>query len=232
MWNVYVGAGRAAVYDAAASACCFHAAGETIALISECMGWMAGRKRWRTPRASVWLSGALARPFMIGPVGGLKSWAEAQAFAHATAPTACGLIKPAPPALSGWPQARPVLAIATEQQLLDELNRIASACQVRLAAVRPWWALACNLVCRQAGDAAGLIVREDDALTVLAAADSRWTAASWCAPEPDEAATRALELRLMVACGLDEAGLARAAWVGNAHERHWPCIDWQDGDRS
>lgn len=232
MWNVYVGTARAAVYGAAAGAWCFEVTGEGGSRISECMQWIASRKRWLSPQASVWLSGALARPFVIGPVGGLRSWAEARAYAHASAPAVCGLSKPARPALSGWPQDRQVLAIAAEQQLLDELDCAASACRVRLATVRPWWTLACDVVCRGTRNAAGFVVQEDDALTVLAASDSRWTAASTCTPKPDAAAVRALELRLMAAGGLDEAGLARAAWIGDAQERRWPCIAWQDGEPS
>src|SRR5688500_3527851 len=69
---------------------------------------------WRGRAAArIWLSGALARPFLCGPVEGLKRWAEVEAFATAMAPDLTGLAGPCVVHVDEWPKPDAVLAVAT-----------------------------------------------------------------------------------------------------------------------
>jgi hypothetical protein len=140
------------------------------------------RRRWRGTAVTVWLSGALARPFLFGPIAGLKGWREAHEAATIMAPSACGLQGPCQVALEADPSRGAVLCTAAERSLLDALREAAKQRALRLAHVRPAWALLGD------SDSAAadrmLCVRDVDALTVLAKIDGGWVMAATYSPAP------------------------------------------------
>jgi hypothetical protein len=168
------------------------------------MDGLAARARtwWRTP-VQVCLSGALARPFVFGPVAGLKGWREAHEAAAAAAPTACGLQGPCAAALEADPSAGPALAIAVELSVLDSIHAAAGARRLRIASIRPAWARATES--RGQGAAAGdsmLCCREPAALTVMASRAGNWTFAATYAPAPSAKEQERLLRRLQASLGI------------------------------
>jgi hypothetical protein len=161
----------------------------------------SGRRWWKRP-VHVWLSGALARPFLFGPVSGLKGWREACAAAAALAPAACGLSGPCEVFLETDPADGPVLATAVEQSLLDALHAHARVARLRVASIRPVWARAVDDAAFEKEQALLLCGRDADALTVLAFRGKQVTFAATYAPAPDAANSLLLLRRLRASTGL------------------------------
>jgi hypothetical protein len=130
-----------------------------------------GAVRRRTVMAQtlhVWLSGAIARPFLFGPVTGLKGWREAHEAAAVVAPAACGLQGRCVSYLEAEPSASAVLATAVEQSVVDGLHNAARARGLRLVSMQPAWARAITGQGRGASADILLCCREHDSITVLA----------------------------------------------------------------
>jgi hypothetical protein len=73
VWDVYLGMREVAWARRGANAVC-EAHGSVGAGLEACFAQIGKhRARWVAPRVRVWLSGALARPFLCGPVAGLTS---------------------------------------------------------------------------------------------------------------------------------------------------------------
>ena len=123
--------------------------------------------RWRRAKVMLWLSGGLARPFTCGPVDGLTSWAEAQAFAAAAAPDATGFDGPCRVLFEDWPDAAPTLVTAIEQSLADAVDMLPRTVRIDWLGVRPRWAAALGDVLRRRPEARIFALAEDDALTLL-----------------------------------------------------------------
>ncbi len=229
MWNIYLGPSSASVFKASDGTLQYEAGGTLDAVVLESLRWASTMRKWRTPRVSIWLSGALARPFIVGPIAGLRTWSEAKACALAAAPTAVGISTPTHPVLSGWPESASTLAITADEQLIGLVRRSAASCKVHVATVRPWWGLACDIVSRKRDrSTCGFIADEDDALTVLSTFNGRWTGAATCSPKPNETSIQALKLRLFAGHLPDEARLATAALINAPDGQRWPCIRWQN----
>lgn len=176
----------------------------------------------------VWLSGALARPFVFGPIAGLKGWREAHDAAAAAAPTACGLQGPCASALEADPSAGPALAIAVELWLLDSIRAAASARRLRIASIRPAWARATESH-GQGSDASDsmLCCREPAALTVLASRAGTWTFAATYAPAPSAEEQERLLHRLQASLGFDAEHMMLSELVANGKNAP-PVVCWSD----
>lgn len=157
------------------------------------------------PKIQVWLSGALARPFVIQPVAGLRRWPEAHALAEATGPAATGLDTPCAVVLERFPYPDASIATAMERQLCDVLA--VGAAGVRPASVRPWWtrALACS--CKRLPHARLLLVEEPDALTVFAGQNGGFAHASTYAPPPDIHSLGQILARLRLTLGVEPGSM-------------------------
>jgi hypothetical protein len=158
------------------------------------------KRRWWSTPVTVWLSGALARPFTFGPVAGLKGFKEAHDAAAAMAPTACGLEVPCVAYLEDDPSRGVVLATAVERSLLDTLEQVANVRRLRVAHVRPVWAVLSDHAAAEEGLRC---CRDCDALTVLARHRGVWSFAAAYAPAPDGVAARSLLQRLEASAGVD-----------------------------
>lgn len=176
-------------------------------------GVSAPRRTWKKPSVNVWLSGALARPFLFGPVAGFKGWQEAHEAAAAMAPAACGLQAPCVACLEEEPSASAVLGTAVELSVLDRLYAAAGARGLRVASVRPAWALATEAHAakgRGAPNDSLLCCREDDSVTVLASRGSRPAFMATYAPAPALDEQERLLSRLQASLGFSADETERA----------------------
>jgi hypothetical protein len=198
-----------------------------LAAIEAMMDGLAIRRRaWHPQRLHVWLSGVLARPFVFGPVAGLKGWREAHEAVAAAAPMACGLQGPCAAVLEADPSAQPALGTAVELPLLNGIHSAARARGLRVVSIRPAWANATDAPGR-VGSASDqlLCCREPAALTVMALRAGRWTFAATYTPAPSAAEEEKLLNRLQASLGLDAGCVALAAIEAN-DKNVPPLVHW------
>lgn len=162
-------------------------------------------------RIVVLLSGALCRPFMFGPVDGLRRWSEAVQLAAGLAPEATGLDGPCEVWLDHWTPGRPCIAVAVDRGLRDALETVARREGAALVAVKPWWAIALNEVARQKQPVARMLaVEEADVLTVLCGSGEGFVSAASYVPKPDLVQTAAVLMRGQLAAGVSSDLVLRA----------------------
>jgi hypothetical protein len=148
-------------------------------------------KEAQPPTLNVWLSAAFVRPFMAGPLAGLRRWSEAQAVLAAMADEATGLQGPCTVWAAGPVHRSAGLAVAVPAALLDHLHQQAQAQGLRVVSVRPWWSAAFNAALLHAPQTRLVVVDDGEALTSLQApgsadaAGSAVAAASTQWPAPD-----------------------------------------------
>ena len=181
-------------------------------------GWARGIERLRQDgqpkrqRVKVWLSGALARPFVFEPVQGLRRWSEALQVAAGLAPDATGLEGPCEVWLDDWAPGKSCIAVAVDRGLRELIESSAKTEKLRLTAIRPWWAEALREVVRAEASTTGLLaVEEVDALTVLSGDGGVLAAASCYSPRPDSTQTEALLTRALMAANVMSANGRRAS---------------------
>lgn len=176
--------------------------------------------RWRRPKVRVWLSGALARPFLWGPIQGLACWREVELAARAAAPEATGLVGPCAVSLDEWPSSQPVLVVAMDQAVVAAIVDAAKAAGVRLLSLRPWWAR----VLESAADSPALAIGDTDALTVLAGSAAGWQTANSYLPRPSGEHTQPLLDRLMLSASLERGSMRHAELAREACSGPWPSV--------
>lgn len=138
----------------------------------------------RVRRARVWLGGAIARPFMLGSVAGLRDRVEALSIARARAAQYTGLDGPCEVWLDAWQADVDCLAVAMERSLLDAATSEAERWGVRLSGISPAWnAVLTGALADRRPQL--LAVREEGALTLLALSDKRVVRASVATPTSD-----------------------------------------------
>jgi hypothetical protein len=164
------------------------------------------KSRWsalgRTPVA-VWLSGALARPFVFKPVLGLRTRQEARQAAAVLAPQACGLDGPC----AVWLDRQaaldaPALGVAVEQSVLDRLEAAIEAHGLRMAHIRPAWAVLDGA--HEVPDDHLWSVSERDSVTMLVRRSGQWAFAATYAPAIDEDTAAGVRQRLQASTGLGD----------------------------
>lgn len=186
-------------------------------------GWFAQARSsvgrgLRRRSVRVWLSGALARPFVWGPVQGLARWREAELAAQAAAPEATGLVGPCAVSLDEWSGSVPALVVAVERRVVTTIADAAKETGVRIVSMRPWWAYALEQQAREAAES--IVVRDTDALTVLAVSDDVWRLAHSYVPRPSEEQTPSLLDRLFLSANLEGGSVQHVA----LRRDDWPCI--------
>jgi hypothetical protein len=160
--------------------------------------------RWRKARVDLWLSGGLARPFVCGPVAGLRGWRDAETVAASAAAEATGLGGACQVRLEDWPGEEPALATALDASLVEAIENFETSRRIRWRSVRPRWAAALDERLAQRPSPRLFALAEEDALTVLCAArDStdevgNVQLASTYAPPPNKEDARALMNRLVL----------------------------------
>jgi hypothetical protein len=201
---------------------------DAVSALSQALGALQRRRRWFERRSvRLWLSGSLARPFVVEAVTGLRSVSEAQAVAAAAAPGATGLAGPVVVVLESLPIERAALATAVEQRVLDGIHSSLRQHGVRVSSIRPWWARALEGCLRREPDTKLLCVEEPGVATLLAGDGP--SLAMTIAP-CDPAQLSALVRRVCIGQGLDvaQAALVRldleAWWNGELPARADPMV--------
>lgn len=157
----------------------------------------------------VQLSGGLARPFVFGPVKGLKSLNEASRLAATLAPEATGLVSPCAVWLDTRAPGKACVAVAVRLDVRDHIEKVARENRARIASLQPWWNVALASTQPKLGDGVRLLAIEDtDALTVLTRGGDDYAALSTHAPRPDSAQTRAVLTRAALAADLQLSDVA------------------------
>lgn len=114
----------------------------------------------------VWLSGSLARPFMLPELPGVRSSAEARKIAESLAPEEAGLGGACVVHLDRWRSQGATLATAVALDVWEML--VASRESIGPPqSVSPWWCAAASQALAQGLRFELLAVREADAITVL-----------------------------------------------------------------
>jgi len=170
----------------------------------------------RKPRVALWLAGSLARPFIVPPVPGLRSWAEARRLAAALAPDETGLAGPCDVWLDAAPPGHAVLGVAVETAARDTIERVLAAEGVRATAMRPWWTAAIARALDERVALSRIVVAEPESLVVLAGRDATFSAAATCAPLPSPERAAAWLQRTVLSLGLDEGDGLRVALSSGA----------------
>jgi hypothetical protein len=198
-------------------------------------------KAWLTQapprqRLRVWLSGGLCRPFLLPQTAGVQGEAEWQRVAGAMAPAHTGLNQPCAVWLSkGKHVAGARVAVAVEQPLLQQLQELVpTAGRHRLLSIAPWWSEVLRVAVKRDAALPALAVQDCDALTVLAGADSGFTAATVLTPIADAQAARAALTRWSLTADVDSERTVQARLVReqNASAQHAGAFGaWTDWSR-
>lgn len=162
-------------------------------VVAEQVAAAGGRRR-----ARVWISGAAARPFIAGPIAGIRRWSELKRVLEAMAPDATGLEEPCEVWSDGDVTVASCLAVAIPTALLLTLNAEAQKCRVTLRSIRPWWCAVLNRIVGAPRSPETLVVEDVDSLTVLHGAKGCFIGASTCCPSPAEEQLEAWLARLVV----------------------------------
>ena len=188
-----------------------------VAALARCVAQVKARASWFEHKTiRVWLSGTLARPFVVEPVKGLRSVAEAQALAESLAPAATGLVGPCAVSLEAVPLQRSALATAIERRRLDALTATLCGHGCVARSIRPWWARAVSDLLWGRSPPGLVCVIEPAVATLLAGSGPSLAITVAPAPEPQ---VQALVRRVCVGQGIDVTHAAAARldfdrWAG------------------
>lgn len=195
--------------------------------------------RWRKASVVLWLSGGLARPYLCGPISGLTSWREAEAFAMAAAPEATGLEGACRVRLEDWPGEVPALGTAIDAALAESIDALARSRRIAWRSVRPRWAAVLDEALAHRPSLGLIAFAEEDALTLLsgpplqvfATTSSSFELASTYSPAPEAVQSVALWHRTMLSCDVqpDDAWFGRLAPIS---ESDAPGSAREDGNRA
>lgn len=180
--DVYLASGRVGISDASESPAwtLFQVPVDDPGLLAgEVASAAHGRRKVR-----LWLSGELARPFLFGPVAGLRRWAEVERVLEAAAPDATGLDGPCKVWIDGDPTRQACVAVAVPAALVEALAAARREKRLAVVSVRPWWSVALNAVLASEPSAELVMIDDHDALTVLQGGSGRYVAAATGWPHP------------------------------------------------
>jgi hypothetical protein len=136
-----------------------------------------GGKHKAKVRTRVWLSGSLARPFMLPVLPGLTRAQDALKVAQTMCAEATGLADPCRLWLDDWVKDQACLAVAMEQSLVDAVEAGAGKAKFVLESLRPWWSEALRESLSLAEHPSLLAIDDGEALTVLGASKQGFTTA-------------------------------------------------------
>jgi hypothetical protein len=168
----------------------------------------------RRTAIELWLSGALARPFVFHPVPGLKGWREAQQVARSLAAEETGLLGPCAVWLEEDDPRSAVLAVVVDQSTLDGVGAALSrGLGVKVSSIRPWWTKALAEALGARPELGSLVVEEPDAWTLLAGHVRQFQVGSACVPAPDGEDGAGWVRRTLFSTGIEFGPCVRASLV-------------------
>lgn len=167
----------------------------------------------------LWLCGAYARPFVAGPLAGLRHWREAQTVLAAMAPDATGLEGPCAVWTAGPVHREASVVVAVPLALLHSLRDQAKAQSLPLRSMRPWWSAAFNASLAAAPEAQLHVLDDGEALTSLQGQGGTCSHAATQWPAPEAAQRTGWMARLMAGRNLGVQHTATVC-IGAAHGPH------------
>lgn len=170
----------------------------------------SSKSTWRLQRsARVWFSGAIARPFLLEPIAGLRGWDEARSFAQSAAEEAVGIPGPCSVELEAWPGSGPVLVTAMSEELLESIESVAAQHRLRVRSMRPWWAAAFNEVAAKDEGIRLVSISDDESMVLLGRKEGRFETASCYTPGTSDEQTSRLLSRLSLVAGAGVGQVSR-----------------------
>lgn len=161
---------------------------------------VAGLNPRRRSSVHVWLGGNLARPFLLPPLEGLGTTADACIVAGSRANEETGLQGPCAVSIDAWRPRASTACVAMEEELRAAILAAGSG-RVRIAGIRPWWSAVLCDPGTEARATCVLSVDDGESLVVLAGADDGIDLAASYSPAPDAAQREALVRRILSARG-------------------------------
>jgi hypothetical protein len=158
----------------------------------------------------------VARPFIVQPVPGLRSWTEARRLAEALAPDETGLAGPCEVWLDAAPAGHALLGVAIETATREIIERVLAAHGVRAVAMRPWWTVALARALDAQPALSRIVVAEPESLVVLAGRDGVFSATATCAPLPSPEHAAAWLQRSVLSLGIADGEGVRVALSSGA----------------
>lgn len=172
------------------------------------------KERWALrPAVRVWLSGALARPFLMSAVTGLKSWAEARAVAAKRFTQEGGQGGESSIWLEELPLHGDVLGVAVAKSTLDALQQSVAGASMRATSVRPWWAFALDGVRDRLAEVEVVAIADTDSLVILASEAEQWREVVVHEPRPSGPQAEAAIRRQVVSAHACHPRVERARLV-------------------
>lgn len=177
------------------------------------------RRRIGRVAVNFWLSGKLARPFMLEPVQGIKRWQEVMTMATACAAQATGLEGSCIVDVNEWTGSRPAIATAVQERIRDSVHELAAERRLHVRAIRPWWQAAAN---ESGGRMASIrlsALTDTESSVILESDGERFCVAALYVPALDEQQADNLLRRLAFSSNQDGAALASIRIRGHgSHE--------------
>lgn len=235
MLQVYVAHDRCGWLDASGSAHWLEE-GDLEGRLAQCVD--AAAKAWprrglRGAPVKVWVSGALARPFLLGPVAGLKGGAEIRGFAQSQVLDATGWDQSCQVRLEGDVTKGRVLATAMPAAVHARIEALVQRAKLRLVSLRPWWAGALDQALAAQPGLEMLVVEEPESLVMLAGQQGTWSMVEVLMPKPSpDEALRAVR-RLMAGSSVRPEMSARLCLnteSPGALGRPWPVAQPSTGE--
>jgi hypothetical protein len=159
--------------------------------------------RWgRKAAVRVWLSGALARPFLCGPISGLNRWRDVETVAQSMATDVTGIAPPCIVQVEEWPSPQAAMAVAIGEQTAQVIETAARAHGIRVKSLRPWWAAALNRALTIDAQARLVAVADGDAMTLLGGQAGRFDTATGYVPAPSQEQAQQLLARMALTAGV------------------------------
>ena len=181
----------------------------------------SSRKRWTRPTVAVWLSGSLARPFLLAPVAGLRGRREALALAQAAAAEATGIGGEVAVWFDQVPTTHATVAVAMPASLRTVALELCKAHRVQLGSLRPWWALALEFANDNSPPQALFAAEDTDSLVLLGWDRSNWTSADACVPGPLPVQEASLIARRAFVAGVATPLRRRLSPGAGAADHNW-----------
>ncbi len=170
-----------------------------------------GRRLHRRPALRIWLSGAYAQPFLVGPIEGLRRWNEAVALADAAALDATGLSDPCRVVLEDWPGEHAALATAVPAAILEHIGLQTRQAGLAIQSIRPWWCRPVEQLSVQSVDDA-IVIEDSDALTMLREQAGRLVLARSYAPRPPADQLEPIVARTALSEGIEADDMRVVRW--------------------
>lgn len=182
------------------------------------------------PRSSlrIWLSGGVARPFLLS-VQGLRA-EDAPTVSASRASEETGLASPCRVVVERWLPDGRLLCVAAEESVIAAIETAAAGKRVHVKTIRPWWAAVGFGDGVSAASVGAVTIEDGDSLVALAGSGDAMEVATALVPAPFPEERQTLLHRLTVLGGGGRQRHARLD-IGQVRARAGACpfgASWSD----